>query len=75
MYLKSFQLYFDRDIFEDLSQVKAEKTFGPRVLYTSVFTPFSVFEFLFHYSVPVSLCVVIKWILTALASLCTIQIV
>lgn len=55
MYLKSFQLYF-QDIFEDLSQVKAEKTLGPRVLYTSVSTPFSVFEFLFYHSVPVFPC-------------------
>lgn len=55
-----------QNVFEELSaifwlghflktfQVKAEKTLGPRVLYTSIFTPYSAFEFLFHYSVPVS---------------------
>lgn len=62
--MKSFQLCFDWDIFfENLSHVKAEKTSDPRVSYASVFTPFSVFEFLFHYSIPVSPCVLIKWIL------------
>lgn len=40
--------------FENLSQVKAEKSLDPRVLSTSIFTPFSVFQFLFHYSVSVS---------------------
>lgn len=49
--------------FENLSQVKAEKTSDPRVSHTSVLTPFSVFEFPFHYSIPVSPCVLIKWIL------------
>lgn len=49
--------------FENLSHVKAEKTSDPSVSYAPVFTPFSVFEFPFHYSIPVSPCVLIKWIL------------
>jgi hypothetical protein len=74
MYLKTVSYILIGTYFENLSQVKAGKILGTRVLYTSVFTP-SVFEFLFHYSAPVSPCALIEWILTTLRSLCMVQIV